>query len=1526
MNTFLHRDVRRQKLEEALVALGEAPHALREPIQAELVALQVDDWTVSDRTYLAVGEDWLWDVRLTLKMLVDDDPVLLALNQRALLGEEEAGAIEMLPRSPGRPPVGFLDQVRHALGGDEAILTELLHAGHRRWVVQSSDERHYPFEDVGVLLPLRLETLFDEPDSRYNDDPSRWKLSLRVLPDEASICRSNTHVSAGEVKAITDFWNGVRRSGLPVLHWLEGEQAEVTWRQLCARVTPARAAWLVANLETQLDDTRVNVLLPPDMPKEPLANRVGGVPPVLHVIAISNIDINGTAEHMVGRLPVNPDEQIRGEMLTLPLPATHDDERTRWWFDWEEAKRVGMAGDWLLPTGVTPQNIEALYVVGVGDEEPEAHFRAQVDAGELGVLRLGSPTNAVRGKAAADLGNDVEDWRKVAQIRLHQRVHPEQKVLRGAGEHLHRYLVGSASELPFFPGADNFETTRDSQRMVQALWPALWGHWLLDLWQVGADAHRVGSWMMEHFWPEGPLMPLRIGDQPYGVLPVTALSQWQSPPYFDQEAQAQLRMETAMASSLSELRSRWASAVKPSHSVVGKTTEQFMQLLGQNALSRRYIGREFSPAWVQLAPYSVLFGLDPDRQQAFLERARQMYELAIDQLGREPVEVYLTNGYWRRLALPLVQPTATTYYRGPNLEVEHFELPQLMLELFTGKSLDTLFGEEFRLRVLPDSLLIRLLIYATQQAASWRQSPMTAIQLNLAQIQETSTLDIARELDQENWRDVVIDEATGDIRTFTINVPDARRIELERALRATLDCAAHRIDPWITGFAWQRLKEQSLSSRCVHRLGVYGWVDGPFIGHPGPTQAGRLHTPSYGQTLTALILRDKFLTATRAGLENDGGRNPWEMNISSRKARLAEEIADEVRMGFHIYEIVGRHVENILGNHAGGPQIIKRLRTSKLAMRPERRDPNEVCNGIEVLQNYAQHKAQHYLQLSEEEADRIQLSPEQDSSLQVLSDALDTYGDLLMADGVMQLVNRQVERAAETMDAAAGFSRPPSFEFLRTPPSGYQLESVVLSTLPYVAPSTLRANASPIRIADPSVAAFIETQLGYEWVWTAHASDDNESVLGTVTLTELGFAPHETLALSADFLSELAQRKLGTEQANMRPPRQLAMARELVAALGNRPASGRDLSGDSTAQLTAYRQTYRELRSRYQRLHRNCKLLVSQLKAATNDRVRAGLLRRCLIWGVMPVSEPGDREAIHAHLLQIPIREGATPLSVLVERAAQILQNRLDDAPIPEELPSATEITFPLENHLQHKSEATPDGTASLAAAIANLASPNSRLAVLACWSRSRLLAQSLLVVDREEAALDENWLTVVAATRSPLARLEALQLEMSPPLKAWSNSLGDPWQQQLAAENLAQRDSAHEKLPGESALGLKTRRFVAAYGPAAAWSGIKVAVGMIDAFGEAIPMPQRTSTAAFGFNAPASRAPQAILLAVSPRPRQRLEPVLVQQIVSEARALAHARTARLEDVSEFQGLTPTTWLQSSGPERVHLEPHPLFD
>src|SRR5207248_3036338 len=92
------------------------------------------------------------------------------------------------------------------------------------------------------------------------------------------------------------------------------------------------------------------------------------------------------------------------------------------------------------------------------------------------------------------------------------------------------------------------------------------------------------------------------------------------------------------------------------------------------------------------------------------------------------------------------------------------------------------------------------------------------------------------------------------------------------------------------------------------------------------------------------------------------------------------------------------------------------------------------------------------------------------------------------------------------------------------------------------------------------------------------------------------------------------------------------------------------------------------------------------------------------------------------------------------------------------------------------------------------------------------------------------------------------------------------------------------------------------------------IAVALVDRFSEVIPETELVTGAAFGFDAPASRAPQAILLAVPPVVTRPLDHDTLAQIVAETRELAHARMARPVDLDpQFWGLAPTGLFPATG-------------
>jgi len=174
-------------------------------------------------------------------------------------------------------------------------------------------------------------------------------------------------------------------------------------------------------------------------------------------------------------------------------------------------------------------------------------------------------------------------------------------------------------------------------------------------------------------------------------------------------------------------------------------------------------------------------------------------------------------------------------------------------------------------------------------------------------------------------------------------------------------------------------------------------------------------------------------------------------------------------------------------------------------------------------------------------------------------------------------------------------------------------------------------------------------------------------------------------------------------------------------------------------------------------------------------------------------------------------------------------------------------------------------------------------------------------------ATLDDAWLTIVAGVRPSLARLEAWQLTAGPPAVGlpfvpWANRSSDPWQTDVQ----------------------DIRSLVAVYAdPALDLTAVPplVAAAAIDQFDEVIPAVEQQTGAAFGFDAPASRAPQAILLAVPPVTSAPLDLPTVAQILIETRQLAHARMARPVDLpDQFWGLAPTGLLPATGAIAIPLE------
>jgi hypothetical protein len=1479
------RPVLQQKVDDLEVA--------RTTLDAERAELIDDRWEVGDESARAIATDWLWNMTASLHDAIKADHALVALERDPLTTVADAAAIEAIPRGAADPRPGFFDEVSSAVGENDAVRKELVGVALGSYLSRPESDRAYPFREIGVMLPLRIETLFDElPDGT-------WQLSLRIAPDEPSIHRHQQKVTKEEARWLMAFWDRSRvmnpATGATPADWLEHAEGIVAWQRLSDRVGSPRAAWLTAEFVPTLNGGAFKVTIPPARIGAQAPDRVSGLPQQITIVAI----ITNGEEIEVGSL--EPDvSKLRLPALRKSTPAAAgvaDQLFDSWLVSWARAKAVGTGGEFRLPPGCTPDTIKALYAYGLGDDSPAAHFRAHAEAGDLGLLRLGAATNAVHGAPAADLADDAESWRAVAVKRLRQE-HDS------SIDEIAAVVCGDAEALPFLPGTSS--DLNDARRMVTALWPALWGHFFRDLWKCADDGHTLGLWAMEALTPEGPLLPIRVATQPYGLLPVTSLDGWQP-----SDTSNVATVEAQLVDALLQLRATWSGAAVQRGTIVDADTPRLLELLARTGVSARYVYRPFLTAEQLAAAYPAV------PPATFTEAADSAWRPAADVLRHRPSRAYLAIGDAQPLDLPLI---------GAN-RMPRATLKEIFGSLY-GRGLANPYQEPM-LGVLPDSLLVRLLLYSAMLSKAWYvqsadglvdpvlnkllwddmvdRTPLEILQdrfgflfetgagrdpaATLLERQMKATFDLATELDQYHERVPDPENPQGEVAR--LNLPAERKAQLERALRATLDTAGHRLDPWATGVAWRRVRQHSISNRRLLRLGAYGWLEGPFLGTPGPNAAGRLHAPSHAQALTSIILRDKFLASSQE-LAADG-RNIWKMDLESTGVRLAIEMADEVRSGFHIFEVVGRRVEGIVGQ----PDRVRALRTAA-PLRPEKPDMTEVCQGLTALDALLAGSIPGVLSPDD--------SAPQIEALGDLKRALENYSDLLVAEGVHRVVTGHADTAADAMDAAAGFSRPPELQFPRTPPSGYRLATSVLAVFPHHAAV---AEGTALELVDASLAAFLANRFRamLRWSWRAQWTDDSVDPPidndVTVALADLSLKPLDVVLVPEDFLTEAVRTHLGAPAtATIVSPASHRLMRQLAGVLGTRPVSLSDIVSQSDLAADILQQSESGLRSdlldRYKKTRTAAAAFVAEMSgAAVTNAQRIDWLRRALGWGIVGPADTSARTTLLRALFGADAVPASAELLALTTSASAALTARLTNTP-DHDAPETAALSV-----------------VNLAQALAQLAAPDGRLTITSTWSVATLTESARLETDAADGDIDHGWLTVVAAVRPGLARLEALQLEAQiqhrfEPLSAWSSAPGDPWQTGLVGQNVSDRAAG-------GITSIRTNRFVAAYGPAGAWEGVRVAAALVDQFSEAIPMAERKTFAAFGFNAPAARAPQAILLAVPPQSNRRLEQDHVLQILKETHQLVHARGALPDDVTA-QPLAPTSWFQAAGPLRVRLD------
>ena len=757
--------------------------------------------------------------------------------------------------------------------------------------------------------------------------------------DEILVIPTQTALVAAEATAISTYWQAV---------WLadgDGTRLQAARTALETAVGGARADQLVANYQPfNLADTPA-----PAQPKNAVALFVAFVifppdpttrqspwtqaPAVRHFperfIVLGYNGGRQTLEAMGGviTLPlyVGPDPSV--DVTTDPNSAIHPQngdlffpDELKWMVDFDRAVAAGMGividltpaqartgFDRLLVLGL---QLSARHVDGQAALEEMLHHHAVGRSG-LTLVPQGTPTHNTTGKGTGytrlDNADQSFDDRKKAPL-FTPTADPMQK---RDGQWLAE-LLGIDPNLLTGVHASGGTDQMCARAMQRAVWPATIGYWMDKLLApvFSDDAVANTRWFFTHFVSGcGPVPAIRVGGQPYGILPTTAFSRIR---WLDPEQTGVWRPDpqrTFLRELLALIRAVDAdwTTMAANAAYVGKDDDQrdahqlLLDVVGLHPSSVEFYSR-YAESLSQLANTVNLWGFGPDFVQAliraalqapasallarlgyrgdaqpdilqhfFFEQANRITEVIDDRPLSEsdPIRTYASGD---RNYIQWLIDAANTSLDAVRLE-ENFindATPQALLYLYLRHALmlgyyDASYDLHKSSGILSAVQLAamkpepRFVHVADAAAGAASESRFAALYKTEPLITGSPTLRVSDYITR-NLLFLIQTQGLREQLAALAVLAGAPTAQLERAFAEHIDTCTYRLDAWQLGLVNYQLQQMRYGGGKEPQTGVYlgcySWVENlrPATTRLAPAQIPRDVTPSFKDT--APIMQD----------------------------------------------------------------------------------------------------------------------------------------------------------------------------------------------------------------------------------------------------------------------------------------------------------------------------------------------------------------------------------------------------------------------------------------------------------------------------------------------------------------------------------------------------------------------------------------------------------------------------------------------------------------------------------------------
>jgi hypothetical protein len=964
-----------------------------------------------------------------------------------------------------------------------------------------------------LLLPVRLET-------RYTVDGSA--LRVRIFPDDIHIDHVSRGVSDAENGAAVAYWNAVWRSA----------DTDAAWATLVTQVGRRRALWVALATQPSNIARRKSDPAPTFNPPTPLT-RTGAVarllPDRFTVMASQGGETSlGTGNPIASSVPVAlyaDDGTALTDVNGVKVSAGRE-----WLVDYSEAERIGMAVTLRLKR--PRQSVDRLLVFGVrvsldpaaAAKELESLLTAHRCNPGLAFVPQGTPTNNTE--------TDHSAWQRAIEPKAPARDPVPPQDARANASVLGAALGIDPTALAELDHAGEQEQSR-ARAMNVAMWGPSWGSFLDKINKVDANGAAVTDGTREAARQlhrdavrgRGPMPAIRVGNQPYGILPVSSLDKRWVP---DQGA----TFERDLLGLLRRIRATWRGSLDSVPQLgKGDVDETMRELLGSAAVSQGLRVRAVIAGWIWSQLHQAAGAAIDD---AFIQSTiEQMIweELVAHASSMFPFGLLASS---LPLPLPMVDKTdpdfikATVAGQAPGATSA--------LQVLVGLSWDRATQEVNRTSAFGH--IIEIAGHVTALSAAEREQ-MVALASRAAHVDAgTLTAAAARvrqaigaptpptlleyqpvKAYQRSFGELALDstsaanraqfggfalqvwfDACARLNELTAALAELEQTELEerRILFAeSLDIAAHRVDAWLTALVENRRRTLRTAHANGIVIGAYGWVENIMPTGQRELDGGYVHAPSLNHAVTAGVLRSAYLSHNA----DMGGDRALSIDLTSARVRESLHLIDGMRQGQPLGALLGYQIERAM-HEIGLDRFILSLRKiaprfqGKLSDRGETLQPsaleavtaNSIVDGVTLVHLLASgFDISIRRRLDEAPADNPYLTkpwqPPTDAEwrsilaiIQNAQQALESVSSLMIAESVHQMVQGNMARASAALDAAAtGDAIPPTPQVITTPEKGLP----VTHSLLLIAAGTASWNAArPRAAAEPHLEGWAAERLG----------------------------------------------------------------------------------------------------------------------------------------------------------------------------------------------------------------------------------------------------------------------------------------------------------------------------------------------------------------------------------------------------------------------------------------------------------------